>query len=95
MSKSPDTKWKTVKMGSSDELCGIGCWGGKILSKVGNYMLSGYNPSINEIASNAIDEKLKSRNVILHTNEAGTRRVIVHKLSEGDTQIKWSLQEKN
>jgi hypothetical protein len=93
----PDDKhWKTVKMGSSDELCGISCWGKKILGKVGSYILgSGYNPSINETLSNAIDEKLKSRNVILHTNEAGTRRVIVHKLSEGDTQIKWSLQEKS
>ena len=90
-----DKHWKTVKMGSSDEICGVGCYAKKILRNVGNYIMgSGYDPSLSETISNSVDNQLKSRNVVLHTNESGDRRIVLHKMSEGDTQINWSLQEK-
>ena len=100
-----DKHWKTVKMGSADEGCGlsVSCWGGKVIKGAMGYIMgAGYDPTLEESQAalfestlKAIDEKLKSQNIILQTNEAGDKRVMIHKISEGDTQVKWSLQQKN
>tara|TARA_R110001592_G_C12847537_1_gene721515 strand:+ start:166 stop:486 length:321 start_codon:yes stop_codon:yes gene_type:complete len=102
MSKSPGTKWKVVasgdtkSMGSSDEgvLCGIGCWAGKVMGKVGNYIMgSGYDPKLSEQLSETVGETLKSKNVVLYRNPSRTHEVILHKVSEGDKHIAWSVRE--
>ena len=96
-----DKHWKTVKMGDTDEGCGlnIGCHikqkVGGVVKRVGGWILgSGYDPSLNETMYNSVAERLKTNDVVLQKNKTGNQRLVLHKVSEGDTTVNWSLQEK-
>ena len=66
-----DKHWKTVKMGSSDEGCGLSvpCWGKKVVGNVLGYIMGdGYNPSHNETLFEKMGSKLQSHDIVLSKN---------------------------
>ena len=95
-----DKHWKTVKMGSSDESfseCGlsIGCWGGKILGKIGNFVLgSGYDPktSKNQRLAETLGKRMMQGDVVAWKSPCQEKRLVLHKIQDG--RQTYSLQEK-
>lgn len=92
-------------MSSSDEICGLGCWGKKILGRAGKWILGAGRLKPGKLGGRAtvtitadpLDEAmleiLKSgRNISMHKSK--THELLFHGMqTENDKQIRWSIKE--